>query len=64
VGPEPGLASITRAAQRLDTSRRSIYRLHERGELEIVYLGPRSPRVREADLDRLVRDGVSHRQAA
>jgi excisionase family DNA binding protein len=59
------LVSITTAAARLDTSRRTIYRLRERGELEIVYLSPDLPRVRETDLDRLVARGASHlREAA
>ncbi len=54
----PGLVTITAAAERLSASRRSVYRLNERGVLDFVYLSPDMPRVRERDLAALVENGA------
>ena len=53
----PGLVRLTAAAERLDTSRSSLYRLRDRGVLEFVYLAPDMPRVRERDIAALVEGG-------
>jgi hypothetical protein len=53
-----GLVTITAAADRLSASRRSVYRLNERGVLDFVYLSPDMPRVRERDLVALVENGA------
>ena len=55
---DPGerLLKLKEVRSRLGISRSQLYRLREEGQLHFVYLGPRSPRVREAELDGLIRD--------
>jgi excisionase family DNA binding protein len=56
---ENGLLKIETAAGRLAVSRRYVYNRLERGDLEFVYLGPRMPRVRQADVDKLIEHGAA-----
>jgi excisionase family DNA binding protein len=51
----PPLLTITEAREVLRVSRRTIYRLHARGELELVHLSADLPRVPLASLARLMR---------
>lgn len=45
------LLRIADVEERLGVSRRQVYRYFASGDLRRVYIGPRSPRVRESDLD-------------
>lgn len=51
----PTLVTITEACEALRVSRPTLYRLLDRGELEVVHVAERSPRVPLASLVRLMR---------
>jgi excisionase family DNA binding protein len=53
--PEPQqLLTIAQVADRLQLSRRTVYRLVRRGLLRVVHVTPRRVRFRPADLDAYV----------
>ena len=51
--PLPVLITLAKAAELLSVSRRTIVRLCERGDLEMVRVTPDTPRVRMADVIKL-----------
>ena len=51
--PMPVLITLAKAAELLSVSRRTVVRLCDRGDLEVVRLTPDTPRVRTEDVIRL-----------
>jgi len=50
----PGMLTVPQAAQELQVSRYTVYRLINNRELQAVKVGPRSTRINREDLEKFV----------
>lgn len=54
----PDLYTLKKAAERLSISLRTLRRRIDLGLITVVRMGPRSPRVSEREIQRVLRDGA------